>query len=400
MKSMPLLLTTLFILFLTYYLHSEPGFNSGPGCSGSGCHSFQDNNVTVVPLNNLQVQITVTGNSGPVGGELVNSSNTVVAFINSTSTNPFILTAPSEGTYLINAGYKNPSRRWDSTHVTLQLSLPPSAPGNLAAQFIPNPLSVELTWTDNSNNENGFIIERESQGPDAFMVIDTVSANSTLFVDNTVSYATYNYRITAYNAFGQSDYSNVAQIIVPVELISFNALIKDEGVLLEWTTATELNNRGFEIQRNQSSNWETIGFVEGQGTTTEISNYQFFNYLSGFNYSVKLQYRLKQVDFGGTFSYSNIIEIDFIPEVYSLSQNYPNPFNPSTSINFTLTKSTFVTLKIFNVLGNEITTLVDQNMPSGNHEIKFDANGLSSGVYLYTITAGDFVDTKKMLLMK
>ncbi len=400
MKSMPLFLTTLFILFLTYNLHSEPGFNSGPGCSGSGCHSFQDNNVTVVPLNNLQVQITVTGNSGPVGGELVNSSNTVVAFINSTSTNPFILTAPSEGTYLINAGYKNPSRRWDSTHVTLQLSLPPSAPGNLVAQFIPSPLSVELTWTDNSNNENGFIIERESQGPDAFVVIDTVSANTNLFVDNTVSYSTYNYRITAYNAFGQSAYSNVAQILVPVELTSFSASEKDEGVLLEWTTATELNNRGFEIQRNQSSNWETIGFVEGRGTTAEISNYQFFNDLSELNSSVKLHYRLKQVDFDGTFSYSNIIEIVFIPEAYSLSQNYPNPFNPSTSISFTLTKNTFVTLKIYNVLGNEITTLVNQNMLGGKHEIKFNANELASGVYLYTITAGDFVDTKKMLLMK
>jgi len=401
MKSMHLLFTTLLTLSLTILLHSEPGFNgSSPGCSGSGCHSFQDNSVSIVPLSNLQVQITVTGNTGNVAGELVNSGGTVVAVINSTSNNPFILTAPSEGTYLINAGYKNPSRRWDSTHVTLQLSLPPNAPSNLVAQFIPSPLSVELTWTDNSNNENGFIIEREAQSPDAFVVIDTVSANTNLFVDNTVSYSTYNYRITAYNAFGQSAYSNVAQIIVPVELTSFNASIKDEGVLLEWTTSTELNNSGFEIQRNQSSSWETIGFVEGRGTTTEITNYQFFNDLSGFNSSVKLQYRLKQVDFGGTFSYSNIIEIDFIPRAYSLSQNYPNPFNPSTSISFTLTKSTFVTLKIYNVLGNEITTLVNQNMPGGKHEIRFNANGLPSGVYLYTITAGDFVDTKKMLLMK
>jgi hypothetical protein len=402
MKSMQLLLTALITIFVTFNLHSEPGFNgSAPGCSGSGCHTFQDNMISVVPMSNFQVQVTLTGTTSNVGGELVDENGTVVAVINSTSSNPFILTAPSEGTYLVNAGFKNPSpRRWDSTHVVFQSSLPPDPPSNLVAQFIPSPLSVELTWTDNSNNEVGFIIERESQGPDAFVVIDTVSANTNLFVDNTVSYATYNYRITAYNAFGQSAYSNVAQILVPVELTSFNALIKDEGVLLEWTTATELNNRGFEIQRNQSSNWTTIGFVEGRGTTTEITNYQFFNDLSGLNSSVKLQYRLKQVDFGGTFSYSNIIEIDFIPEAYSLSQNYPNPFNPSTSISFTLTKSTFVTLKIYNVLGNEITTMVNQNMLSGKHEIKFNANGLPSGVYLYTITAGDFVDTKKMLLMK
>ena len=114
MKLMPLLLTTLLTFSLTILLHSEPGFNgSAPGCSGSGCHTFQDNIVSVVPLNNLQVQITLTGNTGNVAGELVNGSGTVVAVINSTSNNPFILTAPSEGTYLVNAGYKSPSRRWE-----------------------------------------------------------------------------------------------------------------------------------------------------------------------------------------------------------------------------------------------------------------------------------------------
>lgn len=401
MKSMHLLLTAIILLFVTFNLQSEPGFNgSAPGCSGSGCHSFQDNSVSVFPLNNLQVQVTVTGNSGNVAGELVNTGGTVVAVINSTSNNPFILTAPSEGIYLVNAGYKNPSRRWDSTHVTLQLSLPPNAPSDLVAQFIPSPLSVQLTWTDNSNNENGFFIERESQGPDAFVVIDTALANANLFIDNTVTYATYNYRITAFNAFGQSAYSNIAQIVVPVELTSFNASLKDAGVLLEWVTATEVNNMGFEIQRNLSDIWETIGFIEGKGTTSEITNYHFFNDLSEFNYSVKLQYRLKQIDYNGAFSYSEIVEVEIVPENLYLSQNYPNPFNPSTIISFTLTKSTFVTLKIYNILGNEISALVNQVMPGGKHEIIFDANGVPSGVYLYTITAGDFVDTKKMILMK
>jgi hypothetical protein len=401
MKSIHLLLTAIILLFVTFNLHAEPGFNgSAPGCSGSGCHTFQDNNVSVVPLNNLQVQVTVTGNSGNVAGELVNSSGTVVAVMGSTSNNPFILTAPSEGTYLINAGYKNPSRRWDSTHVTLQLSLPPNAPSNLVGQFIPTPLSVQLTWTDNSNNENGFIIERESLGPDAFVVIDTALANANLFIDNTVSYATYNYRIKAYNTFGQSTYSNVAQIIVPVELTSFKASLKDAGVLLEWVTATEINNMGFEIQRNLSDIWETIGFVEGKGTTSEITNYHFFNDLSEFNYSAKLEYRLKQIDYNGTLTYSETVEVEFIPENYSLLQNYPNPFNPTTTISFKLAKSTFVTLKIYNILGNEILTLVNQVMPGGKHEITFDAVGVPSGVYLYTITAGDFVDTKKMILMK
>ena len=196
MFSKNLLLAFLITTLATLNLYSEPGFNgSAPGCSGSGCHTFQDNIVSVVPLSNLQVQITLTGNSGNVAGELVNGSGTVVAVINTTSSNPFVLTAPSEGTYLINAGYKSPSRRWDSTHVTLQLSVPPTAPSNLVAQFIPNPLSVELTWTDNSNNETGFIIERENLGSDAYVAIDTVPANSNFYADNTVSYATYNYSI-------------------------------------------------------------------------------------------------------------------------------------------------------------------------------------------------------------
>ena len=402
MKSMQLLLTALITLFLTFNLHSEPGFNGpSPGCSGSGCHSFQDNTVSVVPMSNLQVQVTITGTSSKVGGELVDGGGNVVAVINSTTNNPFILTAPSEGTYLVNAGYKNPSKRWDSTHVTLQLSLPPDPPSNLVAQFIPSPLSVQLTWTDNSNNEDGFIVEREGLGPEAFVIVDTVSANTTLYVDTTVTYLTYVYRLTAFNAFGQSAYSDTAQIVVPVELTSFNASIKDAGVLLEWTTATEINNMGFEIQRKTGADeFVKIGFVEGSGTTSEITNYQFFNDLSEFNSSAKLQYRLKQVDFNGVFSYSNIVEVDFLLENYSLSQNYPNPFNPSTIISFTLTRSTLVTLKIYNILGNEITTLVNKVIPGGNHQIEFNATGLPSGVYFYTITAGDFVETKKMALMK
>ena len=121
MKKQYLLLTVLIILSLPFYLSSEPGFNgTSPGCSGSGCHTFQDNSVTVVPLSNLQVRITLTGTTAKVGGELVNSSGTVVAVINSTSSNPFILTAPSEGTYLINAGYKSPSK--SGTQLTLRCS--------------------------------------------------------------------------------------------------------------------------------------------------------------------------------------------------------------------------------------------------------------------------------------
>jgi hypothetical protein len=401
MKKQYLLLTVLMILSLPYYLSSEPGFNSGPGCSGSGCHTFQDNSVTVVPLSNLQVQITLTGNTGNVAGELVNSSGTIVAVINSTSSNPFILTAPSEGNYLINAGYKSPSRRWDSTHVTLQL--PPSAPGNLVGQLISNPLSVQLNWSDNSNNETGFIIERESLGPDAFTVIDTVLANQNTYVDLSVTYLTYSYRISAFNAGGQSGYSNVAQIVVPVELTSFTASLIKSQVLLKWSTASETNNMGFEILRSSQAdinNWETIGFVEGKGTTTEFTNYEFYNELSEFNSSATLKYRLKQIDFSGVSSYSDIVEVEFNPETFFLAQNYPNPFNPTTNIKFSVAKDGFVSLKVFNALGKEVKTLISKNLVAGQYDTNFDASELTSGVYIYQLSADNRIESKKMMLLK
>jgi hypothetical protein len=401
MKKQYLLLTLLIIFSLPYYLSSEPGFNSGPGCSGSGCHTFLNNSLTVVPMSNLQVQITLTGNTGNVGGELVNSNGTVVAVINSTSSNPFILTAPSEGTYLINAGYKNPSKKWDSTHVTLQL--PPSAPGNLVGQFISNPLSVQLSWSDNSNNETGFIIERESLGSDAFTVIDTVSANQNSFVDLAVTYLTYLYRIKAFNPAGQSGYSNVAQIVVPVELTSFTASLKKSGVLLKWATASETNNTGFEILRSSQvdiNNWESIGFVEGKGTTSELMNYEFYNDLSEFSSPLILKYKLKQIDFSGAFAYSDIVEIEFNPETFFLAQNYPNPFNPTTNIRFSVAKDGFVSLKVFNALGKEVKTLVSKNLVAGRYVITFDASELTSGVYIYQLNADNRIESKKMMLLK
>jgi len=402
MKKHCLLLTILIVFSLSVSLLAEPGFNgTTPGCSGSGCHTFQDNIISVVPLSNLQVQITLTGNTGNVAGELVNSSGTVVAVINTTSSNPFILTAPLEGTYLINAGYKSPSRRWDSTHVTLQM--PPSAPSNLGGQLISNPLSVQLTWADNSNNENGFIIERESLGPDAFTVIDTVQANQNTYTDLNVTYITYQYRIAAYNAGGQSAYSNISQVIVPVELVSFTAVLDKSGVVLKWTTGSETNNMGFEILRsidNDNNNWQTIGFVEGNGTTTELTNYEFYNDLSEFSSTINLRYKLKQVDYNGAFSYSDIVEVEFTPETFFLDQNYPNPFNPTTKIRFSVAEDGFVTLKVFNALGKEIKTLINKNLAAGQYDINFDGSDLTSGVYIYQLNADGKNITKKMMLLK
>ncbi|MBK7629300.1 MAG: T9SS type A sorting domain-containing protein [Ignavibacteriales bacterium] len=139
--------------------------------------------------------------------------------------------------------------------------------------------------------------------------------------------------------------------------------------------------------------WEKIGFITGNGTSTEVHTYSFFdkNPVEG-----KSNYRLKQIDFDGSFEYSNIIEVDFtLPIVFSLEQNYPNPFNPTTSIRYAISSMKNVQLIVYNVLGKEVAMLVNEVKPAGIYEIDFNAASLASGVYFYKLQAGNFVETKK-----
>jgi hypothetical protein len=193
--------------------------------------------------------------------------------------------------------------------------------------------------------------------------------------------------------------------IVPVELVSFNAVLSIDKVDLSWVTASELNNRGFEIERSnlkgKKSNemsWERIGFIEGMGTTTESVQYNFVDKpIAQGTYA----YRLKQIDFDGSLTYSDEIEVDFITaDKFTLVQNYPNPFNPATVIGYRLPANGWVTLKVYDILGNEITTLVNEEKAAGNYEVVFDAAELSSGIYYYTLKSGSFLGTRKMLLLK
>jgi len=191
---------------------------------------------------------------------------------------------------------------------------------------------------------------------------------------------------------------------VPVELTSFAASVTGTNVNLSWITASELNNQGFQVERSTDSNqWEQIGFVEGKGTSTDMNYYSYTD--SKLNEGI-YYYRLKQVDFDGTFEYSSVVEATVtIPKTFSLEQNYPNPFNPSTKISFSLASDSKVTMKIFNVLGQEVVTLVDGNLAAGEHEINFNASSLNSGVYLYQINAEGsngqrFSSVKKMILSK
>jgi hypothetical protein len=190
--------------------------------------------------------------------------------------------------------------------------------------------------------------------------------------------------------------------IIPVELTLFKADVVESSVVLEWTTATETNNRGFEVQRNIKGNWETLDFIHGKGNSVEITQYAYQDDFNKVNYSGDIDYRLKQIDFDGTFIYSDVVvvEVDFSPTEYSLSQNYPNPFNPSTKIKYAIRERSFVELKIYDILGSEVNVIVNKEQSAGSYEVEFSATSLPSGLYFYKLQAGDFVETKKMVLLK
>ncbi|MHA1989162.1 MAG: T9SS type A sorting domain-containing protein, partial [Promethearchaeota archaeon] len=188
--------------------------------------------------------------------------------------------------------------------------------------------------------------------------------------------------------------------VIPVELVSFDIKTENGNVVLNWEVSSELNNHGYIINR-----WITadsiyqIGFVEGKGTTTEKQFYSFIDKKVNNN---RYHYQLVQIDFNGTKNILAQIAINMSSAInsFTLSHNYPNPFNPSTKIKYQIPKLSYVILKVYDVLGNEITILVNEDKSIGSYEEEFDGSGLPSGVYIYKLQAGSFVETKKMVLMK
>lgn len=199
---------------------------------------------------------------------------------------------------------------------------------------------------------------------------------------------------------------------LPVGLTLFSVLVSDGKVALKWQTASEVNNFGFEVERIRNyelgiRNWEKIGFVHGSGNSNSPKEYSLNDkeVTEG-----KYVYRLKQIDSDGKFSYSQVVEvvISQLPKEFVLMQNYPNPFNPSTIIGYQLDVSGFVTLKVYDVLGNVVATLVNEEQQTGKYSATFDAtnnnllttNKFSSGVYYYMLKAGNFIETKGMIYLK
>ena len=225
-----------------------------------------------------------------------------------------------------------------------------------------------------------------------------ISGNITPF---TLGVWTESFPPQIFSGFNDTDPASVKVFgALPVELISFTA----NGNQLSWKTATETNNAGWEVEiritgTKDKGTWRKIGFVAGKGTTSEAQSYSFSVLSSEFKVP-NLLVRLKQIDSDGKFSYSKVLTVNLTIKTYLLSQNYPNPFNPKTTISYKLSANSYVELKVYDLLGREMKTLVSEKKPAGIYHVDFNATNLPSGVYIYKLITGNFTETRKMTVMK
>jgi len=284
-------------------------------------------------------------------------------------------------------------------------------PSDLAYNLnIGDSLNVLLSWKAGGGipSFDRYRIQRklgDSLDQYAYFTIGETDLDTLSFLDNSIGEnIEYSYRVGIAEGPLQGLNSFPITLItapIPVELISFASIVSGNNVTLHWKTATETNNYGFEIIRfdnNGKNEWEAIGFVAGHGTTTEQQQYSFVD--EAIEPGI-YQYRLKQIDYNGTYEYSKIIEVEIAaPTKFSLEQNYPNPFNPSTTIKYSIKKNDLVTLKVYDILGKEVAALINENQEAGNYSVKFNASNLPSGIYFYRLKSGSFSSTKKLILLK
>jgi Secretion system C-terminal sorting domain len=187
---------------------------------------------------------------------------------------------------------------------------------------------------------------------------------------------------------------------LPVELSVFNASVENNKVNLYWRTETEVNNFGFVIERSVNEvHWDSLAFIKGNGNSNSPREYRYSDE-NLFNGGYKLFYRLKQINNDGSSEYSVIVNVKVVPNHYELSQNYPNPFNPTTTIRFSLPNKTMLKIILYNALGEYVRTIADGNYEAGYYKINFNAANLSSGVYLYRFESNNYIEVKKMILLK
>jgi hypothetical protein len=260
--------------------------------------------------------------------------------------------------------------------------------------------------------ENGKVITKLSNHADSMAVANRPEIVKGIYtygyVETDGSYGVHNAKYTVKIL---QDALQTLGVTVPVELISFQAASNNGAVTLNWQTATETNNKGFEVEKNYGGSWTSVGFVNAKGSSTQLNSYSYVDNSSNGN-SGKVSYRLKQIDLNGKYNYSKVVEVSVVPgpKDYTLSQNYPNPFNPSTTIQYSLPYESNVKIVVYNITGAVVKVLTNSLQNSGVHQVVLntESSGLamSSGVYFYSIqaTSADgsrsFRETKKMILLK
>ena len=302
--------------------------------------------------------------------------------------------------FLFNEG--SPNARIDNGKITVATSTVPNKPSNLVA-LLTGSTQITLFWTDNSNNESGFKVERTLDPAGTWNQITSVSQNITAFVNNNLAEgARYYYRVRAYNSIGNSDYSNEANATTTLAAPSnLTGTEGETGILnLTWTDNSSTET-GFYLERKDG---DGSSFIIHKILGPNLISFSDSNLTPGQYYA----YRLKAFTGIVESNYSNEFEIVIvsinseigIPNKFELFQNYPNPFNPSTQISYQLPENSFVNLVVYNSLGQKVEELVNQEQTSGKYSVKFDASNLPSGVYIYKLQAGEFSSVKKMLLTK
>ncbi|MBX7043256.1 MAG: T9SS type A sorting domain-containing protein [Ignavibacteria bacterium] len=192
--------------------------------------------------------------------------------------------------------------------------------------------------------------------------------------------------------------------VLPVELISFTSEVEKNDVTLKWSVSNEIDNAGFDIERrtvtdNSNAGWQKAGYVAGKGNYNGLTDYTFED--KGLP-SGRFSYRLKQIDFNGNYinyELGGTVSIG-VPDRFRLEQNYPNPFNPKTTIDYEVPYNSSVTIKLFDLSGREIRSVVNELKSAGYYSVTLESSELASGVYMYVMNAGNFVDSRKMIVIK
>jgi len=275
----------------------------------------------------------------------------------------------------------------------------PSSPvNNSVKEFLDN----TLKWSKIFGTDEYHVQIATDAGFTDLILDDSLAMKTSETVSNLPSNTDLYWRVQSKNIAGTGSWSSTFKFttgsVLPVELTTFNGYANKNKITLDWITATEIDNYGFEIQKKVNDSWTKVGFVDGHGTSN-VKNEYHFNY-NDPKFGTE-EFRLKQIDRDGKFEYSKEIELQTSSPVENIvAQNYPNPFNPQTTIAFTIPYPAFVTIKVFNALGEQVATLESERLAAGMYTTEWNASRFASGLYFYRVQADGLIQTRKIVLLR